>query len=101
MPPPPGRRPSAGSSAISTSAMSWLVVASQPGKSMPAALRMRLRPPSHPTGEGAPPRLGGGPPPAVAPHEVPRPPGSVPGQLHIDAGGVLAEADDLAATEDR
>ena len=43
------RMPSSGSSAISTSAIMLLVVASQPGKSMPAALRTRLRPPSHPT----------------------------------------------------
>ena len=41
--------PSSGSSAISTSAIRLLVVGSQPGNSMPAALRTRLRPPSHPT----------------------------------------------------
>ena len=43
------RRPHSGSSAISTSAIRWLVVGSHPGNSMPAAFRIRLRPPSHPT----------------------------------------------------
>ena len=41
--------PNSGSSVISTSAIRLLVVGSQPGNSMPAALRTRLRPPSHPT----------------------------------------------------
>src|SRR5687768_1688169 len=41
--------PSSGSSVISTCAIRLLVVGSQPGNSMPAALRTRLRPPSHPT----------------------------------------------------
>ena len=41
--------PDSGSSVISTWAISALVVGSQPGNSMPAALRTRLRPPSHPT----------------------------------------------------
>ena len=35
--------------AISTSAIRKLVDGSHPGKSMPAALRITLRPPSHPT----------------------------------------------------
>ena len=43
------RMPHSGSSAISTSAIRLLVVGSHPGNSMPAALRIRLRPPSHPT----------------------------------------------------
>ena len=43
------RMPHSGSSAISTSAIRLLVVGSDPGNSMPAALRIRLRPPSHPT----------------------------------------------------
>ena len=38
-----------GSSLTSTSAIRLLLVGSHPGKSMPAALRMTLRPPSHPT----------------------------------------------------
>ena len=41
--------PHSGSSAISASAIRELVVGSHPGNSMPAALRIRLRPPSHPT----------------------------------------------------
>ena len=41
--------PNSGSSVISTSATRALVVGSQPGNSMPAVLRTRLRPPSHPT----------------------------------------------------
>ena len=41
--------PLCGSSVSSTSAIRLLVVGSQPGNSMPAALRIRLRPPSHPT----------------------------------------------------
>ena len=40
------RMPYAGSSAISTSAIRVLIVASQPGNSIPAALRIALRPPS-------------------------------------------------------
>jgi hypothetical protein len=44
-----GRMPYSGSSAISTSAIRALVVASQPGKSMPAALRIALLPPSQAT----------------------------------------------------
>ncbi len=43
------RMPNSGSSAISASAIRLLVVGSHPGNSMPAALRIRLRPPSHPT----------------------------------------------------
>ena len=43
------RVPSSGSSSISTSPISALVVGSHPGNSMPAALRTTLRPPSHPT----------------------------------------------------
>ncbi len=43
------RMPYSGSSAISTSAIRVLIVASQPGNSMPAALRIALRPPSQPT----------------------------------------------------
>src|SRR5918997_1706349 len=43
------RMPHSGSSAISTSAIRLLVDGSHPGNSMPAALRIRLRPPSHPT----------------------------------------------------
>jgi hypothetical protein len=41
--------PTSGSSVIATSAISELVDASQPGKSIPAALRTTLRPPSQPT----------------------------------------------------
>ena len=44
-----GGCPVSGSSVISTSASSELVVGSQPGNSMPAVLRTTLRPPSHPT----------------------------------------------------
>src|SRR5919201_6596259 len=43
------RMPHFGSSLISTSAISELTDGSQPGKSMPALLRIRLRPPSQPT----------------------------------------------------
>src|SRR5262252_3516190 len=43
------RMPHSGSAAISASAIRLLVVGSEPGKSMPAALRIRLRPPSQPT----------------------------------------------------
>ena len=49
MPPPPRRRPICGSSLVSTSAISQLTDGSHPGKSMPAARRTRLRPPSQPT----------------------------------------------------
>jgi hypothetical protein len=49
IPPPSGRMPICGWSAISTSAISQLVVAAQPANSMPAALRTTLRPPSQPT----------------------------------------------------
>jgi hypothetical protein len=38
-----------GSSSISTSARIQLIVGSVPGKSIPAAVRTRLRPPSQPT----------------------------------------------------
>jgi hypothetical protein len=48
-PPSSSLIPHWGSSVISTSAISQLVVASQPGNPMPAALRTTLRPPSHPT----------------------------------------------------
>ena len=50
-------KPHSGSSAISTSAISQLVVGSHPGNSMPAALRIRLRPPSQPTRYCRPQRL--------------------------------------------
>ena len=43
------RTPGGGSSVSSTSAIRLLLVGSQPGNSMPAALRIRLRPPSQPT----------------------------------------------------
>ena len=43
------RMPRGGSSVTSTSAIRLLLVGSHPGNSMPAALRMTLRPPSHPT----------------------------------------------------
>ena len=43
---------------VSTSAISQLVVGSHPGKSMPAALRITLRPPSHPTRYSRPQRRG-------------------------------------------
>ena len=76
------RMPSSGSSAISTSAIRPLVVGSHPGNSMPAALRTRLRPPSHPTRYSRPQRL------AV-------------GQLDVDAGVVLREARHLASAMDR
>jgi hypothetical protein len=46
-------KPYSGSPAISTSAIRLLVVASHSGNSMPAALRIRLRPPSHPTRQSA------------------------------------------------
>ena len=49
---------------------------------MPAALRIRLRPPSHPTRYSAR-------------SDVPS------GQLDVDAGVVLREAHHLAATKDR
>src|SRR5438128_2650846 len=48
MPPPP-RKPNSGTCSISTSAMIQRVVGSQPAKSIPAALRTALRPPSQPT----------------------------------------------------
>ncbi len=76
------RMPSSGSSVISTSAIKALVVGSHPGKSMPAALRIRLRPPSHPTRYSARKRL------AV-------------GQRDVDAAVVLREARDLASAIDR
>ena len=74
--------PNSGSSVISTSASRLLVVGSQPGNSMPAALRTRLRPPSHPTRYSRPQRL------AV-------------GQLDVDAGVVLREARHLTSAIDR
>ena len=74
--------PNSGSSVISTSAIRALVVGSQPGNSMPAALRTRLRPPSHPTRYSRPQRL------AV-------------GQLDVDAGVVLREARHLTSAIDR
>ncbi len=43
------RMPGGGSSVSSTSAIRLLLVASQPGKSIPAAFRTTLRPPSQPT----------------------------------------------------
>src|SRR4051812_45777937 len=49
IPPPSGRTPTSGSSSISTSAIIQLVEGSDPGKSIPAALRTTLRPPSQPT----------------------------------------------------
>src|SRR5437879_6466985 len=49
IPSAPRRKPYSCSSASSTSAISQLVVGSHPGHSMPAALPIRLRPPSHPT----------------------------------------------------
>ena len=76
------RMPNSGSSAISTSAISQLVVGSHPGNSMPAALRTRLRPPSQPTRYCRPQRL------AV-------------GQLDVDAGVVLREARHLTSAIDR
>ena len=76
------RTPSSGSSDISTSASRLLVVASQPGNSMPATLRTRLRPPSHPTRYCRPQR------PAV-------------GQRDVHAGVVLRETGDLDAVVDR
>ena len=76
------RKPNSGSSSISTSAIIQLVEGSNPAKSMPAALRIRLRPPSQPTRYSA------------------RSDRSV-GQLDIDAGVVLREAHHLAATKDR
>ena len=71
------RTPCGGSSVSSTSAIRLLLVGSQPGNSMPAALRITLRPPSHPTRYARPQRL------AV-------------GQLDLDAGVVLREARHLA-----
>ena len=76
------RMPSSGSSVISTSASRLLVVGSQPGNSMPAALRTRLRPPSHPTRYSA------------------RSDCAV-GQLDVDAGVVLREARHLTSAIDR
>ena len=80
MPPPSRRMPISGSSSISTSAIIQLVEGSHPGKSMPAALRTRLRPPSQPTRYSA------------------RSDRAV-GQLDVDAGVVLGEAHHLAARE--
>ena len=74
--------PNSGSSVISTSAIRLLVVGSQPGNSMPAALRTRLRPPSHPTRYSA------------------RSDSAV-GQLDVDAGVVLRETGHLASAIDR
>ena len=76
------RMPVSGSSVISTSASSALVVGSQPGNSMPAALRTRLRPPSHPTRYCALKRL------AV-------------GHLDVDAGVVLREAGHFTSAVER
>ena len=76
------RKPNSGSSSISTSAIIQLVEGSDPTKSMPAALRTRLRPPSQPTRYSRSQRR-------------------VAGQLDIDAGVVLGEAHHLAATKDR
>ena len=61
------------SSATSTSAIRWLRVASAPTNSMPAALRMTLRPPSAPTRY------------AVRS-------GSARGEVDVDAGVVLARS---------
>jgi hypothetical protein len=81
MPTASRRMPSSGGSAISASAIRLLVVGSQPGNSMPAALRTTLRPPSQPTRySAAATRLG---------------------ELHVDAGGVLREARHLTAAVDR
>ena len=74
--------PVSGSSVISTSASSALVVGSQPGNSMPAALRTRLRPPSHPTRYCARRRW---------PSDT----------LDVDAGVVLREAGHLTSAIDR
>ena len=71
-----------GSSSSSTSAIRLLVVGSHPGNLMPAALRIRLRPPSHPTRYCARQRL------AVR-------------QRDVDAAVVLREASDLDAVMDR
>ena len=74
--------PNSGASVISTSAIRLLVVGSDPGNSMPAALRTRLRPPSQPTRYVRPQR------PAIA-------------EADIDAGIVLHEARHLDAAIDR
>jgi hypothetical protein len=74
--------PNCGSSSISTSVISQLVEGSNPAKSMPAALRIRLCPPSQPTRYSARSDVS-------------------PGELDVDAGVVLSEAHHLAATKDR
>ena len=79
---PSRRSPSGGSSAISTSAIIQLVDASQPGNSMPAVLRTRLRPPSQPTRY-------------CARSDVPS------DSVDVDAGVVLREAGHLASAIDR
>ena len=75
------RMPRGGSSVISTSAIRLLLVGSHPGNSMPAALRMTLRPPSHPTRYCAR---------SDWPSE----------QLDVDAGVVLREARHLTSVID-
>ena len=77
-----GWMPNSGSSAISTSAIRLLVVGSHPGNSMPAALRIRLRPPSHPTRYSAR---------SDSPSD----------SLDVDARVVLREAGHLTAVVDR
>ena len=74
--------PHFGSSATSTSAIRLLTVGSHPGNSMPAALRIRLRPPSQPTRYCA------------------RSDAAV-GQRDIDAGVVLRETGHLDSAIDR
>ena len=74
--------PLGSSSVASTSAIRLLRVASQPTKSMPAALRTTLRPPSAPT------------------RYVARS-GSALGEVQVDAGLVLGEAGHLQAATDR
>ena len=67
------RMPNFGSSAISTSAIRLLLVASHPGNSIPAALRIEA-------------------PSAIAPHEILRPQRLAVRQPDIDPRVVLREA---------
>ena len=74
--------PTSAPRSISTSAISQLVVGSHPGNSMPADLRIRLRPPSQPTRYSARSDV------AV-------------GERDVDAGVVLRETRHLASAIDR
>ncbi len=73
---------SSGGSAISTSAISALVVGSQPGNSIPAALRITAAS-------------------SVAPGEILRPQRLAVGQLDVDAGFVLRESRHFTFAIDR